>query len=728
MHGQYWEPASKQGVDVLEPIFMCLPLSFTPLAYVMPELVVRIWTWHPGQNDLMIYAGWQEASSTGVSHVAPSLQEWLETDGLGGFASSTTLGIHTRRYHGWLFVAGRDPGERFLALSKLEDSCQDSGGQWQLSSNYYPGVTYPDGASNLWHFVRYPFPKFVFKVGKRFLSREIFMRHGVPGVYCMYRLEPGTPDTGDSGCPMTILMRPFCQNRFYHHLGREGTWSPTVRSFDGAVVIEGHHACGDLLLIAEPSTFRLDPKWYRQHVYPMERDRGLDYREDYFSPGEFQASLKPGATVVFWAGPMQAERWPQRDLRASALTRRCQEIKRRMEIEKKAPSPLLAKLDLASDQFVATSSSGKSIIAGYHWFGEWGRDSFIAMPGILIRTRRWEDARHVFLRFSSAMKEGMVPNCFQEGCGAAHNSADASLWMIRALGIYERASGDSLFVDSITSRVRDIIRSYAKGTSFGVRMDPSGLLLAGHGGDKPTQVTWMDACVGGIPVTPRAGYPVEINALWILTLFLMARWERRMGNGVWAQYRNLALSASREFVERFQWPGWGLYDCLDEEGVPVPILRPNAVIAAALLGRVLPRGVLLKTWRSAKKWLLTPKGLRTLAPFEKCYKGQYKGGPEQRDASYHQGTVWPWLLGSYYDLMRHIWPGLKGEALDSAVVPLLVSLADLDANPCMGSVPEVASGDFPYEAGGAVAQAWSVGELSRMIAGLRNGNQEVDPS
>lgn len=631
----------------------------------------------------------------------PSEQEWLETDGLGGFASSTTGGVNTRRYHGLLFLSGRDPGDRFLAVSKLEDRFEDGDSFWELSSNVYPGAFHPDGAKNLVEFRRYPFPSFLYRVGKRLITKEVFMAYGMQGVFCVYRLRG---EVRDSSRPI-LRIRPLLNNRYYHHTGREGTWTPQVLPLDGAVVIRGH-CRGPLLLSCTGSSFRLEPVWYRNMLYPRERERGLDYSEDHFCPGEFLAPFGSGKEVVVWMGPLGDEECVgERTAGLGGLyaASRANEEARRVEVSGGDPG-LSGKLALAADQFIVKGTRGTSIIAGYHWFGEWGRDSFISLPGLCFSYGRFQDAKEVFTRFAEAMRNGLIPNCFWEGTQAAYNAVDASLWMVEALSSYERATKDFRFVDSMLPAVREIVRYYAAGTSYGVRMEPSGLLWAG---DDCTQVTWMDACVRGAPVTGRAGMPVEVNALWISALFALAKWEKRLGTGDWGPLQDLAVSAAKEFIRLFTWPGVGLYDRVCEEG-PSQDVRPNQVLAASILGDVLPVKTLQTVFQTATRSLVTPTGLRTLDPASPGYVGEYRGGPEERDRAYHQGAAWPFLSWPYLELSRKAYPDMPRSALAEVISKSTAGFMDLDANPCVGSVFEVSSGDPPHSPGGAVAQAWSV--------------------
>ena len=693
------------------------------------------------------------------AYVRPSLQEWLETDGLGGFASSTTAGIHTRRYHGWLFLSPGGAEDRFLALSKLQEVAHTADGPFDLSSNYHPGVLHPGGARNQWFFRSRPFPAFGYKVGRLFLWRELFMLKGEAGVFCRYYLEALSPDRRSSGEGVMLEARPLCNDRHYHHLRRAG-WSPRISAQGPGVILRGHSACKDLLMVFHDASFQQDGVWYYDMLYPRERERGFDDAEDHFSPGVFRVRLSPDCPAYFWAGPLPrdigveefAERLPRacEEARSAEIRRRealwvrgafgscrqgegCQRDRRLQQGrphgqgnthagEQEALTELAGDLAVAADQFVIKTGGCSSIVAGYHWFGEWGRDAFIAMPGLLLCTGRFDEARAVFRRFGDSVRGGLVPNRFEGGCGAAYNSVDASLWMVRALKQYERASGDTAFVREMLPAVEDVIQSYARGTLFGITVDSSGLLRAGS---DDTQVTWMDARVNGSPVTPRDGCPVEVNALWIDALRTLARWLDSAGLPGGSRYRTTADDASREFRRAFTWPGVGLYDRISRDGA-VDEVRPNQVIAAAAPGLELPLEVLREVFATAVSRLLTPRGLRTLAPGSPGYRGLYRGSPEERDSAYHQGTAWPFLVGALFDLALRLdaaAPRDGGACLSDFVLrTAMPGIVSLDRNPCLNTVFEVASGDFPYEAGGAVAQAWSVAEAARVINVAANGN------
>jgi predicted glycogen debranching enzyme len=660
----------------------------------------------------------RECSAPGVKEIAPSLQEWLETDGLGGFASSTTAGINTRRYHGWLFLSGPG-GERFLALSKLHDWVTSSSGTFDLSTSYYPGGKHPQGVLNQWFFKKDPFPSFTYNLGGKFLTREIFMDKGSPGVFCRYM-----PESRPWGDAVTLVARPLCNYRSYHHTARAGRWEPLVHVAGAAVVIEAHPACGSLLLLFSGAAFEPDPKWYYNMIYPEETARGLDDAEDHFSPGSFTATVSAASPGYFWAGPLPAGKSVEdlaRQLPDRYEESRRMEARRRRGILRSQPvrtglGSVSGRLALAADQFVIKRSSGASIIAGYHWFGEWGRDTFIALPGLLLCTGRFAEAREVFLRFCDRMRGGVVPNVLDEGGESLYNSVDASLWMVEALRKYEEYSGDTAFALAILPRVREVIDSFLAGTLYGTRVDQRGLVATGA---PDLQVTWMDACAGGRPVTPRDGRPVEVTALFISALETVGRWAGIAGSPDGARYRRIAGRAMRSFLASFRWPGVGLYDRLSDAG-PVAELRPNQVLAAGLAGVRLPRAVLRDVWESATRRLLTPRGLRTLDPLHPAYHGEYKGNPSERDMAYHQGTAWPYLLGSLYDLSVKMdiaagYSAGNGPYGGLVMRRALPGILDLDRNPCYGSIFEVASGNWPFKPGGTVAQAWSVAEALRVI-------------
>lgn len=661
---------------------------------------------------------WRAIRAPEVSHTAPSLQEWLETDGLGGFASSTAACINTRRYHGWLFLSGPG-GERYLALSKLHDSVRSPSGDFDLSTSYYPGGRHPQGVLNQWYFKSDPFPSFTYNLGGRFLTREIFMEKGWPGVYCRYM-----PESRSWGDTFTLVVRPMCNYRHYHHTATAGSWNPLVHGAGPAAVIEGHPACGSLLLVLHGATFEPDPKWYYNMIYPKETARGLDDTEDHFSPGMFTVTVSAGSPGYFWAGPLPEGARVEdfaRELPDRYEEARRREVRRRRHIlRSQAVSgrywSIPGRLALAGDQFVVRRASGAAIIAGYHWFGEWGRDAFIALPGLLLGTGRFSEAREVFLRFCDHMRGGVIPNVLDEAGESLYNSVDASLWMIEALRKYEEYSRDTAFPLVLLPRLTEVIDSFLAGTLYGTSVDGRWLVRTGS---PDVQVTWMDACVGGCPVTPRNGYPVEVTALFISALEAVARWTDLAGREGGNRYRSIARKSLRSFIASFRWPGAGLYDSLSDGG-PVAEIRPNQVMAAGLARLHLPQAVLRDVWETATRRLLTPRGLRTLDPAHPAYQGTYKGNPAERDAAYHQGTAWPYLIGSLYDLSVKMdraagyGPG-QGPHGGLVLNRALPGIIDLDRNPCRGSIFEVASGSWPFEPGGAVAQAWSVAEALRII-------------
>lgn len=617
-------------------------------------------------------------------------QEWLETDGLGGFASSTFSGIHTRRYHGWLFLAGNSPGERYLALSKLEDWVICSEGEFPLSSNEYPGVVYPGGADNILSVRGWPFPAVTWRAGSVILEREIFMIRGVPGVFCVYRLLRAP---GSHGVSLKLI--PLCASRYYHHLGREGYWNPRVDISDGRVVLDPHASGNPIVLCCPGSKFRSDHSWYRNMIYREERERGLDFTEDLFSPGEFRFEFGQEDRCIFWAGP--AGREPTR----GAFEVRGRELARREDLRSRAGGGLRGKLAIALDKFVVTSPNGPGVIAGYHWFGEWGRDTFVSLPGVFLATGDAALCRGIVLRYISRSVDNVIPNVLDPV--EAINSIDASLWMVLASWRLISETGDHEFLCEIVPFVRAMADSFIRGVPGLGKAETTGLLRVYDGS---SNATWMDAKVSGVPVIVRAGYPVEVNALWIRTLQFLARFDRKKQ----PEWRRLFFSACKEFLARFSWQGVGLYDRLDESGAPVREIRPNQVIACAVGGSFLPTHVQREAFDTALARLTTPRGLRTLDPGHHDYRGTYRGNLWERDTAYHQGTAWPWLLGPFFDLARRF----TSRTFYGRLYRDLVSqVANVDENPCYGHIFEVADGSWPHKPGGAVAQAWSAAELLR---------------
>jgi len=632
-----------------------------------------------------------------------SLREWLHTDGLGGYASSTVVGLNTRRYHGLLVAATRPPVGRMVLLSKLEETLGVGGRRYELATNAYPGTLHPRGFEWAVAFELDPLPTLVWEVEGGTLARTVCRVHDEPVTAVAYRYE-------GEGSPV-LELRPLLAYRDHHALQRE---NPAVRP--GAdregpdLVLRPYDGCPPLRLRLPGAVWAPDGLWYRAFEYERERERGLDFREDLFSPGVLRLELLPGRAVHLLASAGSLP--PAVDAERLMAAER-----RRLRICGGGGEGALPELRRAADAFVVRrGASGRTIIAGYHWFADWGRDSMIALPGLCLATGRPEDARAVLAEYARHVDGGMIPNRFPDGGEPPeYNSVDAALWMVVAVGRYLEATGD---VDFVRMRMADavgaVLDGYRAGTRHGIRMGPDALITQGEEG---LQLTWMDARVDGEVVTPRRGQPVEVQALWYNALLIGSELARLMGEPARARDRAaLAARARESFLATF-WsePHGYLADVVAEDGRPDFALRPNQLYALGLPHVLLPRDRALRVLDAVKRHLLTPVGLRTLSPEHPAYRGRYADGPAERDAAYHQGTVWPYLAGVYFDAVTRV----HGEAGKAEAREWLDGFAAHLEEAGLGTVSEVFDGDAPHAPGGAIAQAWSVGEILRL--GVRTG-------
>jgi predicted glycogen debranching enzyme len=632
--------------------------------------------------------------------------EWLETNGRGGFASSTVIGANTRRYHGLLTAALSPPVRRHVLLSRVEEVIEAEGKGVELACNFYPGVVHPQGYQFLSSFRLDPFPISTYWVGERGLEKAVFLVGGEDTVVVRYTLFAGP------GCFLQV--RPFIAFRDHHSLThRNDALDRRMERRDGTVSI---HPYGDLPTLH----FHHDAReviphgdWWMRNQYPREAERGLDFEEDLFSPLALRFELSTGASVFVVASIDRAARPDVRTLERA-------ERERRREIVASARRRIPAldeRLALAADSYVVErEGGGRTIIAGYPWFTDWGRDTMISLPGLCLSTGRFNDARDILTTFAKALDRGMIPNVFPDaGQTPEYNNVDGTLWFVRACGQYVAASGDLESARSVLlPALGEVIRHHRAGTRYGIRVDGDGLLRAGDAG---TQLTWMDARVGEWVVTPRAGKPVEVQALWIDALETTAELARQVGDDASARdCIELAKTARESFARRFWFAEGGhLYDVIDcPDGRDDPTLRPNQLFALAV-----PKTPLLETSRArsvlsiVERELFTPYGLRTLARGDHRYMARYGGDPRARDGAYHQGTVWPWLIGPYVSayLSVHGRSASAAAKAKAAIEPLL----DFFSNQGLGQLPEVFDADPPHRPGGCIAQAWSVAEIVRVL-------------
>jgi predicted glycogen debranching enzyme len=637
--------------------------------------------------------------------------EWLEADGLGGFASGTVAGIRTRRYHALLLSATTPPTGRMVLVSGADAFVETKSGTFALSSQRYtPDVVHPDGSSRIVAFRHEPWPTWEFETGDGTRIRhEIVVPYGHASTVLTWTVVRST-------APVMLRVRPFLSGRDYHSLHHE---NPAFR-FEPASAA-GSHPDRERVAFAPypgvPETefrtngeYRHSPQWYRNFLYTTERERGLDDTEDLASPGEFVWTLGDSAASAVCV--LRAVNHADVALDRSASVEVVADALRRAEGQRRAA--FASSLDRSAEMYLVRRRSGRTIVAGYPWFTDWGRDTFIAVRGLCLATGRLREARDILLEWSNAVSEGMLPNRFPDhGEEGEFNAVDASLWYVIAVHeLLERAAASPNLVSlederALRGAVEKIVQGYAAGTRFGIRLDGDGLLMAGTRG---VQLTWMDARVGDRVITPRIGKPVEIQALWLNALAIAAAiepgWNRIFERGRAA------------FIDRFWNDERGyLADVVDVDhvaGTRDETFRPNQILAIgglpiALLDRRRAKQVVDEVERR----LLTPLGLRSLAPGEAGYTPRYEGDAASRDSIYHQGPVWPWLMGPFV----HAWLRAHGNTAanrSEARRRFLQPLLDHVETAGLGHVSEIADAEPPFTPRGCPFQAWSLGEVIRI--------------
>jgi predicted glycogen debranching enzyme len=635
-------------------------------------------------------------------HARSSRLEWLETNGTGGFAMGTVPGTNTRRYHGLLVVPLHPPGERHVLLARLEEAVVARGEELALATNQYPGALHPQGHRRLTGFRLDPFPTWTFEADGVEIEKRLFLVRGAQTVVVRYRA------TG----PVHLRIRPFVAYRDYHALTRANdALDGRVREAPGAVrtlSVRPYAGLPQLTLHHSGGAFVPDGAWHRDTEYLEELDRGLDFREDLWRLGTLELPVGPGADA-FVVATTEAGAPP--DARA---VDRLEQAERARRTPRRADR-FAARLEAAADHFVVARSDGTpTVIAGYPWFTDWGRDTMIALPGLLLARGRLDEAREVIRAFLAHARRGLIPNRFPDrGEVPEYNTVDATLWLFQAVHAYLAAGGDSGFATEVLPRAREILRHHREGTEHGIRVAPEdGLLVAGDAG---AQLTWMDAKVGDWVATPRHGKPVEVNALWYNAHRLAAGWARAAGEpSEAAALDREAERIARSFDQRFWDPvARRLLDVLLPDG-PDRRMRPNQIFAVSLPFPLLDRSRQQAVVRAVARSLLTPVGLRTLAPGERDYQPRYGGGPRERDGAYHQGVVWPWLLGPF---VRAYLNAFGRSPMTRAYCRSLLTGLErhLAEEGCLGNVSEILEPEPPYRPVGAPAQAWSVAELLHVL-------------
>jgi predicted glycogen debranching enzyme len=629
-------------------------------------------------------------------------REWLEADGLGGFSSGTVSGLRTRRYHSLLLVSVAPRSKRFVLVNGVDAWVETPEARFALSSQLYtPHVMHPDGASYIESFDIEPWPTWIYKLpnGIR-IQHEIFVPHGSAASALSWKI------LGKGKAQLKV--RPFFSGRDYHglhHQNKDFQFEPLVS--EQKLTWQPYSTLPFFSSVTN-GAYKHEPSWYKNFLYLEERERGLDSIEDLASPGVFQWDLRAQeAVLVFKAEGLSDVSLPNDKSALGLLI----EMRKR-ERDRRALFP--TRFHRSADDFIIKQGREKTIIAGYPWFTDWGRDTFISMRGLCLATGRLDDARDILCGWADYVSDGMVPNHFPDGAlRPDYNSMDASLWYVIVVHEYLLKAEKNNFPlltkdkEKMLQAVRKIIESYSHGTQFNIRMDKDGLLAGGVPG---SAITWMDARVDGHVMTPRIGKPVEIQALWINALKIASQWD--------LSWKDIENEAFHSFQEKFWREDHGyLFDVVDcdfQAGHNDGSFRPNQIFAVGGLPYSLMEGTKAKKIVDhIEKRLWTPLGLRTLATSDSRFQGQYKGDQRERDKAYHQGTVWPWLIGAFVESWLKV-NGSTPRNLRQVKQRFLDPIFKHIHESGLGHISEIADGTFPYTPRGCPFQAWSLGEVIRL--------------
>ena len=635
-------------------------------------------------------------------------REWLVTNGLGGYASGTVSGNLTRRYHGLLMAALSPPVGRMQLVAQTEDTVRYEGTNYAMSTNRWAsGAVEPKGYVNIERFrLEGTIPLWHFAFADALVEKRVWMQQGENTTYVQYTVSRGSS-------PIALECKTFVNYRDFHSNTHAGNWQMRVEAVKNGVKVTAFDGATPFFLVGSEAECAPQHEWYRNCFLPMERRRGLDDQEDHLLAAVFQMEIHSGqsATMVFTTEPGEVKAatalGEQIEHEKEVLTRW---VDRNAEAASRAPK-WIQQLVLAADQFIVKRAlphepDGRSIIAGYHWFGDWGRDTMIALPGLALTTGRADLAKRILLAFAGYVDGGMLPNNFPDSGGQPeYNTVDAALWFFEAVRQYFEATKDSQTVSRLYPVLAQIIDAYVKGTRYHIHVDTAdGLLFAGEPG---VQLTWMDAKVGDWVVTPRIGKPVEVNALWYNALKTMSIFTQLSG-GSTKSFEEMATAVERNFVRFWNATSGCCYDVIDAPGIGNDAsLRPNQIFTVSLPYSPLSAERQKAVVDICAQHLLTSYGLRSLAPEERGYRGRYEGGQRERDGAYHQGTVWGWLIGPF--VLAHL--RVYGDA--KAAAGFLNPLEEQIYSAGVGTLSEIFDGDAPFTPRGCIAQAWTVGEVMR---------------
>lgn len=640
-------------------------------------------------------------------------REWLVTNGLGGFASGTVAGTTTRRYHGLLVAALQPPVQRTVLVSGLDETVRYLGTSLSLATNRWKsGSISPKGYLQMESFhLEGSKPVWRYAIEDALLEKRIWMKQGENTTYVQFSLIRGR-------APIDLDAKVLVNYRDFHSATHAPQWNTRINPVGNGLQVVAFENATPFYLKSASGNWIARDEWYRSYFLPIEEARGLDDEEDRLFAAQFRCQLRTGESIclVLTTNPQTAldgeEALTSQSNHEVKLFQAWQAQHERCCTTSAEDEPSwLWQLVLAADQFIVhrqlpDDSEGRSILAGYHWFNDWGRDTMIALPGLTLAMGRPEIARKILLSLTRYVDQGMLPNNFPDGGESpAYNAVDATLWLFEAIRQHFESTQDLQILHQLFPTLVSMIDAHVHGTRYNIKVDPSDALL--YAGTLEVQLTWMDAKVGGWVVTPRTGKPVEINALWINALHNMTGFARLLAQPS-EGYERLTEKATRSFQKFWNTERQCCYDVIDTTSAEKDAsLRPNQIFAVSLPLSPLTSNQQKAVVDTLSAQLLTSQGLRSLGPNEPGYKGQYGGGPRDRDSAYHQGTVWGWLLGPF--ALAHYRVYKDAALAQSFLEPLGRSVSSAG----LGTLGEVYSGDPPFAPGGAIAQAWTVAEVLR---------------
>ncbi len=643
-------------------------------------------------------------------------KEWIITNGLGGYASSTVIGANSRTYHGLLVAALNPPVDRTVLLSSIDEEIIIGEETHRLSTHKYPNTVYPTGFEYLKRFTVDPVPTSVYRIGDMEITRRVFMVYGQNTTIIKYEVNNGGGGDGGSGSAI-LRLYPLVSMRNFHY---------TIKSDDIGFVqntseYETTLTANDVSLsLLSNARYSKGGTWFYNLEYDTERSRGQAYQEDNYNPGYFEIELEKGTSNIFVAASVN-DLSPMKINDVEKLYE--QEVVRLRSLEEKTglDNDFVLNLIPAADSFIVNraSTGSRSIIAGYHWFSDWGRDAMISLPGLTLVTGRFDDGAQILSSFAKYCKDGLIPNRFADLSDQKpdYNTVDASLWFVHAVGRYFAYTKDAKFIGKMWDTIDSIIQNYMHGTHFGIRMDTDGLIT--HEG----QLTWMDVKIGDFEVTPRRGKACEINALWYNALKTASHLAEHLQKDP-SLYDMMADDVKQSYAATFwnsdekclfDWVDGSVADNVDtnESGIVArdAAIRPNQILAVALPYTMLSREMELDIVKRVERDLLTPVGLRTLSTDNPMYKNRYEGDMVTRDIAYHNGTVWAWLMGPYVSAYTKV-NNHSNESREYARA-LLLGFREHLQDGGIGTISEIFDGDAPHRPRGCISQAWSVAEVLR---------------